>query len=216
MIAALVASSLLVSILLLLLHHLLLQTTLTAHLASSSPHVGVLRKRASLLIVPSTLVESWLQEHGQQIDQVLRTVETGDLGLVLLILLLLHGSLVDGLLVPNCSHLFWVAVLYVKSELRLEENISGKLFGLFALILFLEVDEGLLRSWDDANLGHFSLTSCREIDLELVFSGSWREVLDEQTEEHDRLLVLEVLHHELVLALTLRFGFSDIDVRKLV
>jgi hypothetical protein len=74
--------------------------------------------------------------------------------------------LIEDFFVPNLPHFFWVAVLDVECKLLLEENISGELFGNFALVLLFEVDESLLSAWDELNFCDFpTLASCRKIDL---------------------------------------------------
>ena len=163
----------------------------------------------SPLVLILVQLEGGLEQESQQVDQVLRTIETGDLGLVLL------GSLVVDLLVSDGPHLFGVAVLHVESVLALEEYISSKLLGQLALVLLLKVDEGLLSALDDVASAHFTLAAALEVDLELLFSRANREVLDEQAEEHNRLLVSEVLHQDLSLPLRLLFSLSDVQVGQL-
>lgn len=109
----------------------------------------------------------------------------------------LLGSLVVELLISDLPHLLWIAVLDVEGVLAFEEDISRELFRCLALILLLKIDKGLLSARDHHHLGDLSLTGSREIDPELFFSGTWGEVLNKQTEEHDRLLVFEVVHLEL-------------------
>jgi hypothetical protein len=134
--------------------------------------------------------------------------------LVLLVLLLFLGPLVNDLFVPDQSHLLGVAVLDVESKLGLEQDVASEVFGHLALILFVEVHEGLLGSRDDLDLGDISLTSTREIDLELFLSCARREVLDKEAEEHDRFFVLEVLHQQLLVSLLLPFCLTDVEVCK--
>ena len=131
-------------------------------------------------------VESRLEKKSQKIDKILRTVQALNLGLGLLVLFTLLCLLVEDLLVSDLSHFLWIAILDVEWILLLEKDISSKLFGSLALILLLEVDEGLLSAWHDLDLGHFTTAaSCAEIDLELLLSGSNRELFDEQAEVHD-------------------------------
>ena len=131
-------------------------------------------------------VESRLEKESQKIDKILRTVQALNLGLSLLVLFALLSLLVEDLLVSDLSHFLWIAILDVEWILLLEKDISCKLFGSLALILLLEVDEGLLGAWHDLDLGHFTTAaSCAEIDLELLLSGSNWELLDEQAEVHD-------------------------------
>jgi len=134
--------------------------------------------------------------------------------LVLLVLLFLLSSLVYDFLVPNEAHLFGVAVLHVQSKLRLEEHIACEVFGLLALVLLVEVHEGLLGARNDLDLRDISLTGTREIDLKLFLCGARWEVLDEEAEEHDRLFVLEVLHQQVMVTLLLLFCLSNIDLCK--
>ena len=166
----------------LVLHHLLIDATVHDSWRSSA-HLAVQGLRTSLVALVE--LEGWLEEHRQQVDQVLRTVQTGDLSLLLLVLLLFLSALVDDLFVSDEPHLFWVAVLNVESILRLEEYIPCEVFSHLALVLFFKVDECLLSSRDDLDVRHFSLTSALEIDLELIFSCARREILHEEAEEHD-------------------------------
>ena len=108
------------------------------------------------------------------------------------------------------AHLLGIAILYVESILTLEEYISRELLGKLALILFLEVDEGLLSSWDHLDTRDFTLTCRLEVDFKFLISGANREVLNEQTEEHDGLLVFEIVHLELLNSSGLLFCLSDI------
>jgi len=119
------------------------------------------------------------------------------------------------LLISDLPHFLWVAVLHIESVLALEEHIASKLLGCLALILLLKVHEGLLSSWNDHNLGDVSLTCSREVDSELFISGTWRKVLDEEAEEHDRLLVFEVVHLELVDSLLLLLRLADVEIGQL-
>lgn len=125
-------------------------------------------------------VESRLQKESQKIDEILRTIQTLDLGLSLLVLLSFLSFLVVKLLISDLSHLFRIAVLNVKSKLTFEQDISRKVFRNFALILLFEIDESLLSSWHHLNPRDFSSsTSCGKIDLELFFSSSNGEILYE-------------------------------------
>ena len=140
------------------------------------------------------------------------TVQTGDLSLVLLISLSVLSSLVVKLLVSDLPHLLWIAVLDVESILGLEEHVSGELLRSLTLILFLEVDEGLLGVWNNLYFGDLTLASCGEVNFQFLISGAWREVFDEETEEHDGFFVLKVVHLELTRSLRLLFGLSNIQV----
>lgn len=131
-------------------------------------------------------LESWLQEKCQQVDEVLGAIKTSNLGLSLLVLLSLLSPLVEDLLISDLPHLLGVAVLDVECIVALKENIFGKLFGKLALVLLLEVDECLGRSWNNLDFGQTITLGCRiEVDSEFFFSCAEREVLDEQTEVHD-------------------------------
>jgi hypothetical protein len=61
------------------------------------------------------------------------------------------------LLVADGAHLLGVTILYIESILTLEEYISCKLFGKFALILLLEIDEGLLSTRDHFDARNLAL-----------------------------------------------------------
>ena len=104
-------------------------------------------------------LESWLQKHRQQVDQILRATETSDLLLILLVSFLLLGLSVNELFISDEPHLFGIAILDIKSILTLEKHIPGKVLGHLALILLLKVDEGLLGSRNNLDLRHFSLRS---------------------------------------------------------
>lgn len=71
--------------------------------------------RASLRAGSASIVEleGGLEEKSQQVDQVLRAVETGDLCLILLILLPFLSFPVVKLFISDGSHLLWIAVLHV-------------------------------------------------------------------------------------------------------
>jgi len=171
------------------------------------------RLRSSLLATRTLIeLESRFEQHSEQINQVLRAIETGYLCLVLLILLLVLRSLVHKLFISNESHLFWVAVLNIEGILRLEQHIASKVFCHFALILLLEVNKSLLGSRNDLNFGYFSLTSGRKVYFQLLLCSSDREVFDKETEEHNRLLVLEICHHQLMLPLSLLLCLADVEI----
>ena len=205
-----VALSVLVPILHLVAAHLrLLVLASIVVLRSIGNRVETVR---SPLVVVLTQLEGRLEQQGQQVDEVLRTIQACDLSLVLLIPLSILSPLVVNLLVSDGSHLPRVAVLHVKGVLTLEEHISSKLFCKFALILLLKVDESLLSALDDVDSADFSLAAALEVNLELLFSRANREVLYEQAEEHNRLLVSEVLHLDLIDALRLLLSLSDIQV----
>jgi hypothetical protein len=161
-------------------------------------------------------VECRLEKKSEKIYEILRSIHTLKLGLCGLILLSLLSSLVIQLLISDLSHLLWIAVLDIKSILALEQNVSSKLFRNLALILLFEVDEGLLCSWNHDDSSHFSsLTSCRKIDLQLLFCGAKREVFDEEAKEHDGLLVFEVVHLKLLNSLCLLFCLFNVEIGKL-
>ena len=160
-------------------------------------------------------LEGWLEEKSQQVNEILRAVQTRDLSLTLLIAFAILCFLVMNFFITDRTHLFWIAVLNVESILTLEEDVTCKFFGHFALVLLLEIDEGLLSVSDNVYAADFSLTGCAEIDEELLLGRANREVLDEQTEEHDRLLVLEVVQLKLVDSLRLLFSFSHVKISQL-
>lgn len=170
--------------------------------------------RASLLVGSASVVEleGGLEEECQEVDEVLRAIETGNLCLILLILLSLLSLPVVELFISDRPHLLWVAVLHVESVLALEEYVSGEVFGQSTLVLLLEVDEGLLRALDHVDSADFTLASSREVDLQFFDCRSWREVLDEETEEHDRFLVLEAVHLEFSDSLTFLLCFSHVEI----
>lgn len=172
--------------------------------------------RASLLVGSASIVEleGRLEEERQQVDQVLRAIETGNLCLILLVLLSFLGLPVVELLISDRPHLLWVTVLNVESVLALEEYVSGEVFGQSALVLLLEVDEGLLCALDHVDTTDLALASSGEVDLELVDRRSWWEVLDEETEEHDRFLVLEAVHLEFGNSLSFLLCFSYVEIRE--
>ena len=103
----------------------------------------------------------------------------------MLVLFSLLSLLVKDFFVPDLPHFFWVAVLDIECILLFEKDISGELFGDLALVLLLEVDEGLLSIRNDLDLRNFTLASRREVDFELFFCCPKRKVLDEEAEEHD-------------------------------
>lgn len=140
-------------------------------------------------------MEGWFQKQSENVNDVLRTTQTCKLSLTLLVLSLFHGSLITNLFVSENPHFPGIAILCIERIGRLEKCISGKLFGLLAVILLVEVHEGLLGSRNDLDLGDFTTIASRlEIDLEFFISRSNGEVLHEEAEEHDRLFVLEIVH----------------------
>ena len=199
----------------------LLATLIGAHLVilmmivvgtTSIIHLGVHRMTPSLLMALDTHLESRFEKHGQQIDQILGTTHVGKLRLTLLIALPLLSSFVMNLFIAYRAHLLGIAVLHVESILTLEEYISRELLGKLALILFLEVDEGLLSSRDHLDTRDFTLACRLEVDFQFLISGANREVLNEQTEEHDGLLVFKIVHLELLNSSGLLFCLSDIQI----
>jgi hypothetical protein len=116
--------------------------------------------RPSLLAVLISEIESWLQKQGEDVDDVLRTVQVGDLSLILLVLPFIHSSFVTNLFISKHPHFFRVAVFSVESIRRLEESIPGKLFCKFAVVLLLKVHKGLLGSWNDLDFGDFTTVAC--------------------------------------------------------
>ena len=139
-----------------------------------------------------------------------------NLSLSSLILFALLSSLVIEFLISDLSHLLWIAILDIECKLTFEKDISCKLFSNFALILLFEVDESLLSPWHNDDPCNFSsLTSSGKIDLKLLFSGSYWEIFDKETKEHDRLLIFEVVHLKFLDSLRLLFGFLDVEIGKL-
>jgi len=134
--------------------------------------------------------------------------------LILLVLFLFLSSLVDNLFVSNETHLLWVAVLNIESKLGLEQHISSKVFGHLALVLLVKVHEGLLGTRNNLDFCDISLASTGEIDLEFLLSCTRREILDKEAEEHDRFLVLEILHQQLLVALLLLFCLTNVQLCK--
>lgn len=132
-----------------------------------------------------------------------------------MIALPLLSSFVEDLLIADGTHLLGIAILNVESILTLEEHISCELLCQLTLVLLLKVDEGLLSTWDDFDPGDLSLTCRLEVDLKFLISSANREVLDEQTEEHDGLFVFEIAHLELLNSLRLLFCLSDVQVSDL-
>ena len=146
----------------------------------------------------------------------MRSIHTLKLSLCGLILLSFLSSLVIQLFISDLSHLLWIAVLDIKGILALEQNVSSKLFRNLALILLFNFDEGLLCSLNHDDSSHFSsLTSCRKIDLQLLFCCANRKVFDEEAKEHDGLLVFEVVHLKLFNSLSLLFCLFDVEIGKL-
>ena len=123
--------------------------------------------------------------------------------------------LVVNLLIADGAHFLRIAILDVERVLTLEEHIPGEFLCHLALVLLLEVDESLLRAGHYVHATDLTLACSLEVDLELLTGRANREVLDEQTEEHDRLFVLEVAHLKLGHALRLLLGLANIQVRKL-
>lgn len=158
--------------------------------------------------------ECWLKESCQEVDEVLGATQISDLFLIFLVAFFVLSLLVVVFLVSDVAHLFGVAILDKQWILRFEKHIFGELLGILTLVLFLKVNESLLRVLDDLNLRHFSLASGREVDLELFFGGSNREVFDEETEVHNRLLVLELHDFEFFGPHSSSFGFTDEDIRQ--
>ena len=144
----------------------------------------------------------------------MRAVETLNLLLVLLILLSFLSLAVKELLVSDGSHLLGIAILNIESILTLEEHIPCKIFSHAALILFFEVDEGLLSAWDHVHSADLALACSREVDLQLILGGTWWEVLHEETEEHDGLLILEIIELQFSSSLRLLFSLSNIKIGK--
>lgn len=140
----------------------------------------------------------------------MRAIQTSNLSLILLVSLFILSSFVNQLLISDKSHLFWIAVLNIQSELRLEQYIASKIFCHLALILLLKIDEGLLSIRNDLNLSNLTLTSWREVDFKLFFCCSKGKVLNKKAKEHDRLLIFEISHHKLMMSLILFLGFSYI------
>ena len=156
-------------------------------------------------------LECWLQEKSQEIYEILGPIKASNLSLGLLVLLSFLSPFVEDLLISDLPHLLGVAVFNIESIVALEQDVLGKLFGQLALVLLLEVDEGLGGSWDNLNLvWSITLGGRIEVDSELLLSGSEWEILDEQTEVHDGFLVLEVAHLEFLNSLGLLFGLSHI------
>ena len=166
------------------------------------------------ILISSILVEleGRLQEKSQEVNEVLGAIETSNLSLSLLVLFSVLSPLVEDLLISDLPHLLWVAIFNIESIIALEENILCKLFGQLALVLLLEVDEGLGGSWDNLDFVEpITLGSRIEVDSKLFFSGTEWEIFDEQTEVHDGFLVLEVAHLEFLNSLGLLFGLSHIE-----
>jgi hypothetical protein len=129
----------------------------------------------------------------------------------LLVLFSVLSPLVEDFLISDLSHLLWVAIFNIESIIALEEDILSKLFCQLALVLLLEVDEGLGGSRDYLDLVEsITLSSRIEVDSKLLFSGTEWKIFDEQTEVHDGFLVLEVAHLEFLNSLGLLFGLSHI------
>lgn len=158
-------------------------------------------------------LECRLQQKSQQVDEVLRAVETCNLRLTLLISLAILRLLVVYLLIADGAHLLRIAILDVERVLTLEEHIPSEFLRHLALVLLFEVDEGLLRAGHNVHATDLTLACSLEVDLELLGRRANREVLDEQTEEHDRLFELEIAHLQLGRALRLLLCLANIQVR---
>ena len=180
-----------------------------------SKMIVVVDAATSLLARSLIELEGRLEQKSQKIDKILGAVQTCNLRLVLLISLSILSPLVVKLLISDLPHLLWVAVLDVESILGLEEDISGKLLRSLTLVLLFEIDEGLLSVWNDLNLGHLSLACRGKVNFQFLVGGAWREVFDKETEEHDGLFVLEIVHLELTRSLRLLLGLSNIQVCQL-
>jgi hypothetical protein len=116
----------------------------------------------------------------------LGSVKTSNLSLSLLVLFSILSSFVEDLLISDLSHFFWVAILYIESVVAFEKDIFGELLCLFALVLLLKIDEGLLGSRDNLDLvWTFTSISRSKIKAYLILCCSEREVLDKQTKVHD-------------------------------
>jgi len=110
-------------------------------------------------------LESGLQKHSEQVNQVLRAVKTSKLDLTRLVFLALLCLLVINLLISNGAHLFRVAILDVERILALEEDVTCELLGQLALVLLLEVHESLLRTVDECDTIHFALACSLKVNL---------------------------------------------------
>lgn len=187
------------------------------HILSATTHWSIDSKvvhRSRSILISSILVEleCWLKEKSQEINQVLGAIETSNLSLSLLVLFSVLSPLVEDFLISDLSHLLWVAIFNIESIIALEEDILSKLFCQLALVLLLEVDEGLGGSRDYLDLVEsITLSSRIEVDSKLLFSGTEWKIFDEQTEVHDGFLVLEVAHLEFLNSLGLLFGLSHIE-----
>ena len=187
------------------------------HILSTTAHWSIDSKvvhGSRSILISSILVEleCRLQEKSQEINEVLGAIETSNLSLSLLVLFSVLSPLVEDLLISDLPHLLWVAIFNIESIITLEEDILRKLFCQLALILLLEVDEGLGGSRDDLDFVEpITLSSRIEVDSKLLFSGAEWEIFDEQAEVHDGFLVLEVAHLEFLNSLGLLFGLSHIE-----
>ena len=187
------------------------------HILSTTAHWSIDSKvvhGSRSILISSILVEleCRLQEKSQEINEVLGAIETSNLSLSLLVLFSVLSPLVEDLLISDLPHLLWVAIFNIESIIALEEDILRKLFCQLALVLLLEVDEGLSGSRDDLNFVEpITLSSRIEVDSKLLFSGAEWEIFDEQAEVHDGFLVLEVAHLEFLNSLGLLFGLSHIE-----
>lgn len=157
--------------------------------------------------------QGWLQKHREDVNDVLGPIQVCQLSLLPLSLSLLHGKLVLQFLSSNDAHFLGIAVLGVERVEGFEESVTGKLLGKSAVILLVKVHESLLSARNDLDLGDFASAACLEVDFEFLFSGTWREVLDEKAEQHDRLLVLEVVDGQLISPLLLGFRLATVKLR---
>lgn len=187
------------------------------HILSTTAHWSIDSKvvhGSRSILISSILVEleCRLQEKSQEINEVLGAIETSNLSLSLLVLFSVLSPLVEDLLISDLPHLLWVAIFNIESIIALEEDILCKLFCQLALVLLLEVDEGLGGSRYDLDFVEpITLSSRIKVNSKLLFSGAEWEIFDEQAEVHDGFLVLEVAHLEFLNSLGLLFGLSHIE-----
>ena len=187
------------------------------HILSTTAHWSIDSKvvhGSRSILISSILVEleCRLQKKSQEINEVLGAIETSNLSLSLLVLFSVLSPLVEDLLISDLPHLLWVAIFNIESIIALEEDILRKLFCQLALVLLLEIDEGLGGSRDDLDFVEpITLSSRIEVDSKLLFSGAEWEIFDEQAKVHDGFLVLEVAHLEFLNSLGLLFGLSHIE-----
>lgn len=134
MIAASVSSIVVASsIHLVSVHHLLIESS-RVHLIVSAVMTSRLGVRPSLISVWLLELESRLQKHREDINDVLGTLHALYLSLSLLILPSLLSLLVNVLFGPHRSHLFWIAVLSIERIRRFEESVLRKFPGKFAVV----------------------------------------------------------------------------------